>query len=227
MSDIWYYAVNDKTVGPLSLADLTTILSRRDVDAENLLVWRAGFKQWQKAETVPELKVFVIKPPPLPASLPSEAPLSLGQPLRVDSQERALAGYPSKPKRRNFIGSIVSVILIALFIGGVRYLTHSGGSISHPDSEIISGSGRQEFVSGGIKTCMRKQENDPDTKSLSLSSEVISKYCSCYMNSLADTITYGDLKTVGKDGIGALKGKVSAADTSCTDKMRRSLLGSH
>jgi uncharacterized membrane protein YhaH (DUF805 family) len=70
MSDIWYYSDGNKPVGPLSLADLTAILSRV-AGAKNLLVWCDGFEQWQRAETVPELVAFIIKPtqpPPLPSS---------------------------------------------------------------------------------------------------------------------------------------------------------------
>ena len=55
--------------------------------------------------------------------------------------------------------------------------------------------------------------------------DVISKYCSCYMNTLADTITYGDRNAIVKDGIGVLQKEVGAANASCIDKMRRSLLG--
>jgi hypothetical protein len=51
MSDVWYYAEGEKSVGPLSLADLTAILSRVS-NAKDVLVWRDGFEQWQRAATV-------------------------------------------------------------------------------------------------------------------------------------------------------------------------------
>jgi hypothetical protein len=51
--------------------------------------------------------------------------------------------------------------------------------------------------------------------SISLSNDVISKYCSCYMNTLADTITYGDRNAIAKDGIGVLQKEVGAANASC------------
>jgi GYF domain 2 len=77
MSDIWYYALDAKEVGPLTLADLSAILSRAS-NPKDVLVWRAGFEQWQRAANVPELSAFVIKPPPLPTqpttSLPSVLP---------------------------------------------------------------------------------------------------------------------------------------------------------
>ena len=41
MSDVWYYARADKSVGPLTLSKLKMILS--DVsEAGNVLVWRDG-----------------------------------------------------------------------------------------------------------------------------------------------------------------------------------------
>jgi hypothetical protein len=41
MSDVWYYAEGDKSVGPLTLTQLKTILSRVS-DAKDVLVWRDG-----------------------------------------------------------------------------------------------------------------------------------------------------------------------------------------
>lgn len=76
MSDIWYYALDDKEVGPLPLADLTAILARAS-NPKDVLVWRAGYEKWQRAATVPELAAFVIKPPPPPqptSSLPPVLP---------------------------------------------------------------------------------------------------------------------------------------------------------
>ena len=70
MSDVWYYAEGDKSVGPLPLADLTAILSRVS-NAKDVLVWRDGFSNWVKAENVPELASHVMKlQPPLPIYLP-------------------------------------------------------------------------------------------------------------------------------------------------------------
>lgn len=69
MDNIWYYAEGDKSVGPISLSDLTAVLSRIS-NAKNVLVWRDGFSGWEKTEKVPELAPYVIKPPPLPISPP-------------------------------------------------------------------------------------------------------------------------------------------------------------
>jgi hypothetical protein len=62
MSDIWYHEDKEKSVGPLSLGHLTKALSRV-ANAKDVLVWRDGFEQWQKAGTVPEVVILIFKPP--------------------------------------------------------------------------------------------------------------------------------------------------------------------
>jgi hypothetical protein len=222
MSDIWYYAVEDKEVGPLSLADLTAIFSHVS-NARDVLVWRAGFEQWQRAATVPELAAFVIKPPPL-RQPPPLLPTLPRDPLIVPAR----AVQSPNINRRNVIGRIATGVLIAVAIAGVRFLSHSGGVTSSPDpSSIISGKSRETFVAAGMGTCLKKQENDPDTKALSLPKGTLEKYCSCYMSALADTITNGDLRDLPKDGPipTTMQKKISTADASCADTFRRSLLG--
>jgi len=222
MSDIWYYAVEDKEVGPLSLADLTAVLSHVS-DAKDVLVWRAGFEQWKRAATVPELAGFVIKPPPVPRPPPLIPDLPLDP---VVDPTRAVQS--PNINRRNVKGRFATGILIAIAIAGVRFLSHSGSVTSSPDpSSIISGKSRESFVAAGMGTCLKRQENDPDTKALSLPKGTLEKYCSCYMNALADTITNGDLRDLPKDGSipATMQRKISAADASCAETFRKSLLG--
>ncbi len=224
MNDVWYYAQDDKSVGPLTLDELRVVLSTVS-GTKTILVWQRRFSNWVKAEEVPELAAFVLKPPPLPSLSPSVPPFPLALPPDLIVPTGAQS---SSPQRRKFTGSIVSVTLIVMVIMGARYLTHSGGAISYPDStSLISGKARESFVTEGITSCMKKQENDPENKSLSLSRQVLTKYCSCYMNALADMTTYGDLRAVSKDGsvVPVMKNKIGAADASCADKLRRNLLG--
>jgi hypothetical protein len=55
MSDNWYYAVDDGTVGPVTLRELkdalATFINPRDVH-----VWCAGFSDWKRAGDVEDLK---------------------------------------------------------------------------------------------------------------------------------------------------------------------------
>jgi len=118
--------------------------------------------------------------------------------------------------------------VIAMAAAGVRFLAHSGGAISTPSpASIIYGKARESFVREGIKSCTTKQENDPETKALALSKDKLEKYCSCYMNALADATTYGDLQELVKEGPNtpAMHKKVDAASASCVDWLRRNLLG--
>jgi hypothetical protein len=68
MSDTWYYAQGDKAVGPSTLADLKKQLPLVS-NAKDVLVWRAGFANWQSAASVSDLALLPApKPPPIPRS---------------------------------------------------------------------------------------------------------------------------------------------------------------
>jgi hypothetical protein len=108
MSDNWYYAEGNKSVGPISLADLAAILSRVS-DARNVLVWRDSFKSWEKAETVPELVPYVIKPPPLPISPPP-----IPQEIIAPSPSPTIIGEPSKTVKEDLVGIGGWLILVAI-----------------------------------------------------------------------------------------------------------------
>jgi hypothetical protein len=69
MDRIWYYAEGAQPIGPLSLSDLKAVLSRIP-HAQDVVVWRDGFLNWQPAKDIPELLAVVIKPPPLPSVPP-------------------------------------------------------------------------------------------------------------------------------------------------------------
>jgi hypothetical protein len=78
MDSNWYYVEGDKSVAPLTIADMTAILSRTP-NARNVLVWQDGFSSWLKVEDVPELAQRVIRPPLIPVSakpppIPSSVP---------------------------------------------------------------------------------------------------------------------------------------------------------
>jgi hypothetical protein len=69
MSDAWYYADGDKAVGPITLVDLKKRLVFVS-NAKDVLVWRAGFANWQSAGSVFDLaRLPTRRPPPIPQSL--------------------------------------------------------------------------------------------------------------------------------------------------------------
>jgi uncharacterized RDD family membrane protein YckC len=65
MDKVWYYAAGEESVGPISLAELRAVLSRVS-GANSALVWKHGFTDWVRADGVPELAPYLLKPPPLP-----------------------------------------------------------------------------------------------------------------------------------------------------------------
>jgi hypothetical protein len=62
MSNIWYYAEGDQSVGPLSLQDLAAVLLAAP-DAGDVLVWRDGLPQWEEAKNLPELVPYIARQP--------------------------------------------------------------------------------------------------------------------------------------------------------------------
>jgi hypothetical protein len=76
MTNGWHYAEGKKTVGPLDLKQMQIVLSKVS-DPRNLQVWRAGFKDWERAGNVQELAEFIYKPPPLPEPPPLPKPTRL------------------------------------------------------------------------------------------------------------------------------------------------------
>jgi hypothetical protein len=64
MSEIWYYAEQERSVGPLTLHELRQKLLKAD-NAEDVLVWGDKFRDWKMAGDVPELRAHTIVPPPL------------------------------------------------------------------------------------------------------------------------------------------------------------------
>ena len=54
MAQEWFYAEDERSVGPLSFDALTTAL-RRMAEPGKTLVWREGLGDWRPAGDVPEL----------------------------------------------------------------------------------------------------------------------------------------------------------------------------
>ena len=102
MSDAWYYVDNEEVAGPFSLADLRVTL-RKSSNWKNLLVWRQGFNEWQRAGSSDE---FLSRPamPPIPNSSDLEL-----RPERTPAPEKS----GNRPVARIFGG------IVLLAVGGV------------------------------------------------------------------------------------------------------------
>jgi preprotein translocase subunit SecE len=113
MSEGWYYAEGDNTVGPLSLDDLRTAL-RRQQEAGRVLVWKEGFADWMEARSVSELARIVAGPPPLPARsvAPPAAPERSLSPLSPEYRQ----AVQDEKKPRNWMGTIAGWVAVALSV---------------------------------------------------------------------------------------------------------------
>ena len=66
----WHVAVNGQTLGPYSLQQMTSGVSRSEVTPETL-VWTAGMPAWLPAGQVPQLaSIFALTPPAVPPPAP-------------------------------------------------------------------------------------------------------------------------------------------------------------
>ena len=65
MSDVWYYADTETSVGPLTIVELKKTL-RMLPNPNDVLVWCADFTEWKKAGEIAELRTRT--PPPVPSS---------------------------------------------------------------------------------------------------------------------------------------------------------------
>jgi hypothetical protein len=113
MDDVWYYAASNQSAGPVSLAKLIQVLSQT-TNAKDVLVWRDGFANWEKASSVSELAGHVIKPPPLPAPPPPlpRRPLA-SPPPTIASDSRSSEQVVSK-EENELVGIGGWLVIIAL-----------------------------------------------------------------------------------------------------------------
>src|SRR6266478_5679299 len=129
----WHYAEGEKTFGPVDLKELQVILSRIS-DPRNLLVWKVGFKGWERAGNVPELAEFIDKPPPLPqTSQPRKSGNSQQQEQTTLSKSKQLS---TDPKLTGIGGWLILVALGQIF-GPIKLLVSIGQYYSTLDSNII------------------------------------------------------------------------------------------
>jgi hypothetical protein len=230
-------------------------------DPRNLLVWKAGFKEWKHVEDVPELAELICKPPPLPklrrdqlvtpdpmpTSEPNQTPVA---PPRVRDWKSTflqstlwiiivclitvsdvfwqwapttavsglvgmgvawilVSALPRTLGRRfATFGIAVPIIALGLVLLGYKYATLG----LNDDMEGLTGRARSGFVEGSIDACVKQSDK-------SLSPEIISQYCRCYANDIADRLSNNDVKSLGNmkqaEALAAMQPKIDAAADAC------------
>jgi len=114
MSEGWYYAKGDNTVGPVSLDNLRSALSRQR-EAALVLVWQEGFADWMEARSVPELARVVAGPPPLPVRSVAEPVVPERRLSPLSPEYRQNVSDDKKP--RNWMGTISGWAVVVVSIG--------------------------------------------------------------------------------------------------------------
>jgi hypothetical protein len=82
-------------------------------------------------------------------------------------------------------------VLAGAFAPLVLYWVQNIADDNHPG---LTGTTRSTFVEGAIGTCLKKANGDPANKGISPS--IISQYCNCYANLLADSVSIKELKAL-------------------------------
>jgi hypothetical protein len=121
MSELWFYAEGEEQRGPVSPAELIAHLSKL-VDPQKALIWRHGFEEWQRVETVVEIARQVMRPPPLRPRTPPEPP-----PIREPAigAEEAAQFKDIKPELTG-IGGWLVLVVFGQVVGLVRLIVSNG-----------------------------------------------------------------------------------------------------
>jgi GYF domain 2 len=221
MEGFWYYAVENERVGPLTLAQLTAALSGLS-DGRNVLLWHASFDSWRAARDVPEIAAimpYLVLPPPLQGE-------SRTQPRTEYRPELEKSSQPQTSWRKT-AGTVFSVVVFGISFGVVREYARSATSPKPDLASLISGPAREAFAKAATESCLKKQESDPDNKALRFSHDTLASYCSCFVDALANSTTFGDLESQPKDGTisSEMQAKINKASPPCFENLQRKLMG--
>jgi uncharacterized membrane protein YhaH (DUF805 family) len=116
VSDTWYYADQNKQVGPLDIQQLKATLLRLS-NARDVLVWRPGFTDWRKAGDVPELSVDASAPPPPFADRPAPFATAGATPAPQPTLVELFFSFSGRTNRAKYWGiSIINGVITGLSI---------------------------------------------------------------------------------------------------------------
>jgi hypothetical protein len=223
MEGFWYYAIDGEQTGPLTFAQLTATLSGLP-NSRRALLWHASFDGWRNAYEVSELVAVMpdlARPPPLETKIrvePRTHETGAARPTNSSSEKKSW---------RKTAGSLFSVVIVAISFAVVREVSRSATTKQLDPARPINGATREAFTKAAMDSCLEKQENAPENKSLRLTHETLASYCSCFVDSLAGSTTYGDLDKQPTNGAISteLQVKIDRASSPCYDNLQRKLMG--
>ena len=128
MADTWLYAHQGKRSEPIDARRLVSLILAGKLP-EQVMVWRAGMKQWAPASSIPDLAEQL--PPPLPRAPTEEVAPVAARPAALGSQAAPKVATPPVPTSIDLSGRRLEVTekelifngrsLILNDITGVRY----------------------------------------------------------------------------------------------------------
>jgi uncharacterized membrane protein YhaH (DUF805 family) len=127
MADGWHYAEGERVIGPISEEELLAAINQRR-NAQDVLVWRDGFQNWQRAGDVPELKSRLAAPPaPPPTSTPGVTPQTgaVAQPM-PDGFLWLWFGFTGRINRAKYWIVVlvnIGIVLVAALAAAMTVLT--------------------------------------------------------------------------------------------------------
>jgi GYF domain 2 len=100
-----------------------------------------------------------------------------------------------------------AALLVGVMVGLVIY-----GEVVFSSTEIISGEARKNFIDDAHRSCVRKQRS----LGQNATEDQIDRYCTCYIEKVADGTTYKQIGTeLDESGLAHLRQVVEAAAGAC------------
>ncbi|WP_311044277.1 MULTISPECIES: RDD family protein [unclassified Rhizobium] len=123
---IWYYAVGQEHMGPISEGELRDLIKQGQATWETLL-WRDGMSAWQPVSELPEFSAAFVTPPTLPLKPPPVQALPVVAVANVAIDAKRSLPLQSRPWPRFWARSIDTLLLgpVIIFGAAVAFIFHA------------------------------------------------------------------------------------------------------
>jgi hypothetical protein len=223
VSDGWHYAQGQNSVGPLDLSKMQEVFSKAS-NPRDILVWKVGFKEWKRAEDVPELAGIIYKPPPLPDQFISpETTATVAKRdwkwtlLQGTLQALIVTGVVVSDAWWQWAPNKTVAGLLGLGAGwiltvalprklGRQFATRGivlpiiavGFALLTYKFATLGANDGTEGLTAGTRSAFVDTAIDTCVKQSdkNFSAETIAQYCRCYANGMADRVSINELKYI-------------------------------